>query len=197
MIESIRGILLENRGVLVVVECAGVGYGLHVSLPTGGSLPAIGSEVFLYAHMQVREDAMELFGFGTMPEKDMFRMLIQVSGIGPRMALRLLSECAPQDLAQLILQDNISGLTKLKGIGKKTAEILALHLKPMLAKANFSSPTTSGVTNLCTQDQEAVLALIALGLKDTTARKAVESARQEAGDAADLSSIITLALRKA
>ena len=194
MIERIRGILLERHPTLAIIECGGLGYGVNISARTGETLPAQGAEVMLLTWLQVREDAMQLFGFSSPQEKELFLRMIDISGIGPKMAQRILSSVSPSDFLGMIAREDHIALGKIKGIGKKTAELLVLGLKDhamQLAAIEGGSATAL----LPGGQQEAILALHSLGVKDPGARKAVEKAAEILGVNADAAKLITEALR--
>lgn len=136
MIYSLHGTLTEKEINLAVIECAGVGYACRVSNTTLSALGEIGREVKVFTHMTVREDAVELFAFADKNELNCFRMLITVSGVGPKAALSILSDLTPNKFALLVASGDSSALTKVKGIGKKSAERIILDLKDKLLKAN-------------------------------------------------------------
>lgn len=194
MIERIRGILIERRPTLALIECGGLAYGVHVSARTGEHLPEAGSEATLLTWLQVREDAMQLFGFGTAQEKELFLEMIGISGVGPKMAQRILSGVSPADFLSLIAREDLVGLSKIKGIGKKTAEQLVLGLKDQalkLAALEGKSPQAL----LPVAQQEAILALHSLGVKDPGAKQAVAKAMDVLGPQADVAKLISEALR--
>mgnify|MGYP000290999882 CR=1 FL=1 len=134
MYYSLRGTLIAADGRSAAVECGGVGYLCTVSAQTYSQLPEPGEEVLLYTHLSVREDAMELFGFGTQEELNLFRQLISVSGVGPKAALSILSATTPANLALSIITGDEKALTCAQGIGKKIAQRVILELKDKLAK---------------------------------------------------------------
>lgn len=194
MIERIRGILIEKHPTLAIVDCGGVGYGLNISARCGETLPEVGTEVKLLTWLQVREDAMQLFGFSNPQEKELFLRMIDISGIGPKMAQRILSGIAPSDFLGIIAREDLVALSKIKGIGKKTAELLVLELKGhALQLSALEGP--GAVATLPSAQQEAILALHSLGVKDPGARQAVDKAMQVLGPAADVAKIISEALR--
>lgn len=194
MIEILSGLVVQHTPTFVVIDVGGVGYGLHVSLTCSHQL-SLGAKATIHCHLSVREDAMELYGFADLAEKELWRALISVNGIGPKTAQRILSECTPDFLVDWIIKGNLAALTKLKGVGKKTAELMLLDLKPKIAK--LQGQLLSATAYINSTSEESVLALVALGIKDVSARKAVELATKELGPEADLNSIIALALRKA
>lgn len=193
MIEMLTGTIVQHSPTFVLIDVAGVAYGLHVSLTCSSSL-ILGQKLSIPCHLQVREDAMELFGFASLAEKELWRALISVNGIGPRTAQRILSECTPDFLVDFIAKGNLAALTKLKGIGKKTAELILLELRPKISKLQGGVPAHALQSSA---PEEALMALIALGLKDTVARKAVDAALKELGGDAELNALIALSLQKA
>lgn len=200
MIERIRGILAEKSPTFVVVDVNGVGYGVNISAYTAGKLPEEGAEVTLYTNLVVREDSMTLFGFADKTEKTIFLMLIDVNGVGPKMAQRILSGVSPADLLNMIASDNKSALSKIKGLGKKTCEQMTLTLKEKASTLlqALGNEEGSGVTSmgaLTGAKMEAVLALHTLGVKDPAAEKAVMKAAEILGDSADAATLIPEALK--
>ncbi|MCL2100977.1 MAG: Holliday junction branch migration protein RuvA [Fibromonadales bacterium] len=194
MIERLRGILVQKTPLLAVVECGGVGYGVNVSARTGETLPSEGAEVTLLTHLAVREDALTIFGFLDLQEKELFLNMIDVTGIGPKMAQRILSSISPSDFLSLIATENTAGLSKIKGIGKKTAELLVLALKDKALSISAIAGENSSML-LPLAEQEAILALHTLGVKDPGAKKAVEKAAETLGRGADSGKLIAEALR--
>jgi len=194
MIERLRGILVQKTPLFAVIECGGVGYGVNVSTRTGETLPGEGLEATLLTHLVVREDSLTLYGFLDHQEKELFLNMIEVNGIGPKMAQRILSSISPNDFLSLIAMEDSAGLSKIKGIGKKTSEMLVLALKD---KALSISAVAGGNSSaaLPFAEQEAVLALHTLGVKDPGAKKAVEKAAEVLGRGADSGKLIAEALR--
>lgn len=137
MLYSVRGKLIQTTATCAVVECGGVGFLCQTTLNTLKTLK-LGSEVMLYTYLNVREDAMELFGFATKTELDTFKTLISVSGVGPKAGLALLSELSPEQVAMAIATDDVKTITRAQGIGKKIAQRIVLELKDKLAKAAAS-----------------------------------------------------------
>ena len=200
MIERIRGILVQKTPTFVVVECAGVGYGINISAYTAGKLPEEGVEVTLHTNLVVREDSMTLFGFADTTEKNLFLMLLDVNGVGPKMAQRILSGVTPADLLNMIASDNKAALSKIKGLGKKTCEQMTLTLKEKAGTMmqSLGNVEGSGITNvgaLTGAKLEAVLALHTLGVKDPAAEKAVVKAVEVLGDSVDAAALIPEALK--
>lgn len=170
MIGRLQGKLVEKAPPQILIDVNGVGYEVDVPMSTFCNLPVEGQPVTLLTHMVVREDAQLLYGFATASERQAFRALIRISGIGPRIALAVLSGMSPNDLADAVEQSNTGLLTRVPGIGKKTAERLVLELKGKLNGSAFASttgPTTSAIQN------DIVSALIALGYSEREAQSAV------------------------
>ncbi len=177
MIGKLTGTLSDKNPPEVVVDCHGVGYEVNVPMSTFYNLPALGEKITLLTHFVVREDAQLLYGFGTAPERDAFRLLIKVSGVGPRMALAVLSGMAVGELAQVVTLQETARLVKVPGIGKKTAERLLLELKGKIG-------ADTGAQSLFAQnnDQNDILqALMALGYSDKEASAALKKLPPDVG----------------
>jgi holliday junction DNA helicase RuvA len=175
MIAHLRGRVLEKHPTRVIVETGGVGYELHVPLSSFSAIGEPGSDVSLRVHTHVREDAIQLFGFATPLELSLFDRLIAVNGIGPRLALSLLSGIEPSDLVQAVAANDVGRLVSIPGIGKKTAERIVLELKDKLG--GIASSATSGADSTRT---DLVSALVNLGYHRPAAEKAVDQALQAA-----------------
>lgn len=177
MIYNVKGTLTYINAQFVVVECGGVGFKCFTTLNTSKSVGQIGSEVNLYTYLSVREDAMDLFGFSTVTELDAFKMLITVSGVGPKAAISVLSELTPDRLALAIASSDTKAIIKANGIGKKTAERIVLELKDKMANVasgDLSSAVASaGSIVEESASAEAVAALVALGFSQSDAAVAV------------------------
>ena len=145
MIYSVRGKLIHTTTSSAVVECAGVGYNCQTTINTLKQIK-IGTEVTLYTYLNVREDAMELFGFATATELETFKTLISVSGVGPKAGLAILSQLSPEQVAMSIATDDVKTITRAPGIGKKIAQRIILELKDKLAKAAVSDSGFSAVS---------------------------------------------------
>ena len=176
MIGKLTGILGDKNPPEVLVDCHGVGYEVQVPMSTFYNLPAQGEKVSLLTHFVVREDAQILFGFGTALERSVFRQLIKVSGVGPRMALGVLSGMAVDDLVQAVSAQDAARLVKVPGIGKKTAERLLLELKGKLG-------TDMGARPLVASDAHADVfeALVALGHTEKEAAAALKTLPPDIG----------------
>ncbi len=169
MIGRLRGVLLEKKPPQLLIDVAGVGYEVNAPMSTFYQLPETGSDVVLHTHLVVREDNQSLYGFASLRERQLFRSLIKISGIGARMALTILSGSSPEEFAQHVVNQDTKALTRLPGIGKKTAERLIIEMRDKLDShtTGQNHDLTNSVTGLPMQDpiQEAVSALIALGYK--------------------------------
>ena len=187
MIGRLQGTLVEKNPPQVVIDCHGVGYEVDVPMSTFYHLPGLGERVSLLTHFIVREDAQLLYGFATAPERDAFRQLIKVTGVGPRMALGVLSGLGVQELAQAITAQETGRLVKVPGIGKKTAERLLLELKGKLG-ADLGSAHAHAST---AQQADILQALLALGYSDKDAAAALKALPADVG----VSDGIKLALR--
>jgi Holliday junction DNA helicase RuvA len=170
MIGRLSGILLEKNPPQLLVDCHGVGYDVGVSMSTFYNLPGVGEKVVLLTHLAVREDAHLLYGFGTADERNVFRQLIKISGVGARIALAILSGMSVPELAQAVTLQEAGRLTKIPGIGKKTAERLLLELKGKLG-ADLGAP--AGVTH-ADAGADILNALLALGYSDKEAMLAMK-----------------------
>ncbi len=171
MIAHIRGKLLVKHPNQAVVETGGVGYDITISVPTFSDLPAVGSEVALHIHTHVREDVIALYGFQRPSEKLLFEKLISVSGIGPKLAITILSGMAADEMVGAIRGNDVARLTRIPGIGKKTAERMVLELRDKLPEA---SPTAAPVVPTLNATEEDVLsALVNLGYQRAAAEKAL------------------------
>ena len=194
MIAHLRGRLLTKDPNRAVVEAAGVGYELAISVPTYSELPNAGAEVALHVHTHVREDAIALFGFLRTVEKRLFERLIAVSGIGPKLAITILSGMSAEFLVAAIRGNDLAALTKVPGIGKKTAERMVVELRDRAADlGGGGGPLGSGSVPMDPQS-EATVALQQLGYKPAEAARMVRDAAATGDDAA---TIIRKALKSA
>lgn len=186
MIGRIQGRVRASEGNVLLVDVGAVGY--EVEVPTA-ALAEAEAEVELFTHLVARDDAMTLFGFRSLAERGLFRVLIKVSGVGPKLALAVLSALSPAALAECVIHHDTGLLAKVPGIGKKTAERIALELKDRLG----ALPEGGGAPALTGAAGQAVAALVALGYKPTEARAAVQAAQGEGDTTEDL---IRAALRR-
>jgi holliday junction DNA helicase RuvA len=176
MIGRLAGTLAEKSPPQILVDCNGVGYEVAVPMSSFYNLPGLGERVVLLTHFVVREDAQQLFGFLTSEERSTFRELIKISGVGPRTALGILSGLSAAELAQAVAQQQAGRLTKVPGIGKKTAERLLLELKGKLAP-----DMGAGAAVVNDAQADIVQALVALGYNEREAAAALKALPAEVG----------------
>ncbi|MGN0842771.1 MAG: Holliday junction branch migration protein RuvA [Kiritimatiellia bacterium] len=196
MIYHIRGVLVEKDPTRVVVEAAGVGYEIFIPLSTYDRLPKTGTETKLLTFHCVREDDEILFGFATPAEKELFAKLNDVSGVGPKVALSVLSGGSVGEIALAIASGNAKRLASIKGLGKKTAEKICLELRDKVNAIEALSATqrSSGKDAAAPILRDAILALSALGFNEETANKMVSDVSAKNPEAKDTETIIRLAL---
>jgi len=183
MIAQIRGQLIQKSPGLVIVETNGVGYQIYVSLNTFYDLPGIEQPVRVYTYTHVREDVLQLYGFSTPLEKELFQTLIGVQGIGPKLALNILSGISAPLLLESLGSGDVNRLLAIPGVGRKTAERMILDLKEKVPKLESRvSPIPRGIRPLDELAEDVVSALVNLGYKKSQAEKTVESVcRQKPG----------------
>ena len=195
MIGRIIGTLIEKTPPELLIDVNGIGYEISASMGTIYDLPPIGERVILYTHLMIKEDAHSLYGFIDKNERALFRVLIKVNGIGPKMALAILSSMSSEELITNVQESDIDALTRIPGVGKKTAERLVIELRDKLgqaAKADlFSAPVLLRQVQADPR-QEAEAALISLGYKPQEAAKAVAGVPT---DAASSEEVIRSALK--
>ena len=198
MIGSIRGVLVQKQAPLILVDVAGVGYELQVPMTTLFQLPELGCEVSLVTHLVVREDAQALYGFVEEGDRSLFRQLIKVNGVGPKLALTILSGMDAKRFAYCVERDDLSSLTALPGVGKKTAQRLLVEmrdkLKDWFAAGGAPSDADAAVVPVNVAG-DAESALIALGYKPQDAGRMVEAVNDD--DIADSEELIRRALKAA
>ncbi len=179
MIGQLRGILLEKQPPQLLLDVQGVAYEVDAPMSTFYQLPDIGSETRLYTHFVVREDAHALYGFHSREERALFKTLLKVNGVGPRMALTLLSSVSPDEFVRYVLNNDTASLVRLPGIGKKTAERLVIEMRDKLAEWTQTATDTAGspvTTSPASRHhvlQDAIAALVALGYKQAEANRSV------------------------
>jgi Holliday junction DNA helicase RuvA len=170
MITQIRGRLVEKNPTYVVVDCSGVGYLLHISLQTFSALPE-DENVRLFAHLSVREDAHTLYGFITKTEREVFKLLISVSGVGPSIARTMLSSMSSEEVQNAIASDNVALIQSVKGIGAKTAQRVIVDLKDKILKTFDIDEVSLHINN--TNKEEALSALEVLGFNRKQSEKVI------------------------
>ena len=199
MIDCIKGVLVKKAPTRVVVDCNGVGYGVKISLNTLDNIGDTGEEVSLFTHLHVREDIMQVYGFSTEAERDLFLLLISVSKVGPKIAMAILSHISVVNFIKAVQAGDITSLVKIPGVGKQSAERLIVELKRKIDKVATGLVPAGELQALVPaggrQVEEAVIALESLGYKRLHAEKAVSKVIQEKGEALGLKEIIKTALK--
>ena len=195
MIGYLRGTLLEKQPPHVLLDVNGVGYELEVPMTTLFQLPALGEPLALYTHLVVREDAQLLYGFDAKRDRTLFRELIRLNGVGPKLALALMSGMSVDELIQCVQAEDTSRLMKVPGVGKKTAERLLVELKdrfknwdstPLAGQSGMEPSGISTVTDAQSAEKDAVSALISLGFKPAEASRAVSAVVEDGLSSEDL-----------
>jgi len=198
MIAFLRGKLVEALPTHAILDVNGIGYEVYIPVSSYEKLPKIGSEVVLLTHLSIREDAHVLYGFVTQEERDLFRLLINtVSGIGPKIALNILSGMSPVAFKGAVASGDVKALSKISGVGKKTAERIVVELKDKIGTAG-TWEAESARRGLSPEDQkinDAVLALIALEFNRDEAYKAVREAFNQLGANATVEELVRTSLR--
>ena len=196
MIEYLSGKLIHKEPTHILVDVNNVGYGLDIPLNTYHSLPYEGENVNLFVHTYLREDVIKLFGFSTKEERDIFRVLLGISGVGPKLALGILSTYKPSEFASAIEREDYSLLTKIPGIGKKTAERLIVDLREkMLQFATAQIKEEMGVSVMSEKIEDAIGALVSLGCSRVVAIRAIKKAVEILGEDASLEDLIKEGLK--
>lgn len=199
MIGWLQGIVLHKQGNQVIINVSGVGYEIAVPISVLEQLPQ-GQQAALFIHHAQREDGQYLYGFSTLAQRQLFRELIRISGIGPKLGLLVLSSFSVEQFVAIVRENNANALLKLSGVGKKTAERLLIELKDRVGGHAVIASSTSGEESgsfsfTASAAQEAVEALIALELKPADAAKWVDSAIKQLPEAADTAAVIKTALQ--
>jgi len=194
MIARLSGILAETTGDTAVIDVGGVGYLVHLSGRTLDAIGPIGGQVLVLTELQVREDAWTLFGFGSATERDSFRALTSIQGVGGRLALAILSALSPDELARAVAQEDKAMIGRANGVGPKLAARIANELQGKLGVASIggAAPAPRGGAAA-----DALSALANLGFKPAEASAAVNAAQDELGSDASLDALVRLALKKA
>jgi holliday junction DNA helicase RuvA len=182
MIAHLRGKLIAKHPNQAIVEAGGVGYDVNITIPTFSDLPAPGAEVALFIHTHVREDALALYGFLRAQEKQLFERLISVSGIGPRLAITVLSGMPAETMVAAIRGNNVAALTRIPGIGKKTAERMVLELRDKLEGFGVSPAAAAAMSPV---EEDVLSALVNLGYQRPLAEKALARLGSTANESFD------------
>ncbi len=195
MISFLQGQIVQRFPTKIVLDVNGVGYEVNISLNAYQQLPKNPTNVRILTYLHVREDSMQLFGFFSAEERDLFLKLISVSGIGPRLAQGMLSGTTPDDFKQAVLSEDIGRLTLIPGVGKKTAQRIVLDLKEKLRSEEVEALREDRDEQTQISD-EAVLALVSLGYRQPVAQKAVQHVLQVHPEIGSLEELIKLALSR-
>jgi len=199
MISFLRGKLVAASPTHVIVDCNGVGYEVAIPLSSFDKLPAPGGDVRILTYLHIREEAHQLFGFMTEAERGLFKLLLSVSGVGPKIALTLLGGMSAIALKGAIVSNDIKSLSRIKGVGAKTAERLCVELRDKIGA--IGAAEAAGARHALTaEDQklnDAILAMVSLGYKQLEAHKAVHAAIAKLGAAATVEEIVRQALKSA
>ena len=179
MIGHLRGRLVDKRPNQLLVDVSGVGYQVNIPLSTFYALGELRDEITLLVHTHLREDSLALYGFLTAREKQFFELLLSASGVGPALALRILSGMSVDELVPAIRQSDLARLTRIPGVGKKTAERIVVELRDKLAAMKVSEPERAEPTERTALEADVVSALLNLGYDRRTAEKAVEQAQRD------------------
>ena len=196
MISRLSGIILEKDSASILIDVQGIGYEVHVSLNSLFDAPDIGELVTLHTHFVVRDDAQQLFGFTKLQERNLFRLLIKINGVGPKMAIAVLSGVSYDEFVRCVNQNDIAGLVKLPGVGKKIAERLLMEMRDKIPTLDSSSELAASAIEptMAKISREAESALIALGYKPQEAAKMVNRTSEDERDSVEI--LIRAALRK-
>ncbi|MFZ9038548.1 MAG: Holliday junction branch migration protein RuvA [Gammaproteobacteria bacterium] len=195
MISRLTGILAAKRAPQILIDCHGVGYEADVSMTTFYKLPEVGQQISIWTHLLVKEDSHSLIGFDNEQERKLFRQLIRITGVGPKMALTILSGIDEQQFALCIANNDIAMLTRLPGVGKKTAERLIIEMRDKIDVTAGDLPTQQAAAGGHSIVNEAIEALQALGYKPIDAEKMISRAQQQGESADSASQLIKQALQ--
>lgn len=197
MLAYLVGTLVAKSPLEVVVDVGGVGYAASVTASTHQSLPALGEKVKLFTYLHLRDDALSLYAFATEEERDVFKLLLTASGVGPKIAQTILSGMSASELREAIIANDLRALTNLSGVGKKTAERILVDLRDKITKLDLKPSAALAVQSETQQARsDAYSALLALGYAKPVAEKALRAAIAEAPNA-KADELIKLALRRA
>ncbi len=198
MIGRLRGILIEKKPPEILVDVSGLTYEVQVPMSTAYHLPDVGAELQLHTHFVVREDAQLLYGFFEEKDKTLFRALIRVNGVGPKMALTILSGMDADEFVRTVQSDDVSAMVKMPGIGRKTAERLIVEMRDRLQEwdgVDAAGGESGAISQSSSISKDAETALLALGYKPQQASKAISQVLKQHPDVADSEALIRLSLK--
>ena len=193
MIASLRGNILAKDANGLVVDCQGVGYGLQLSFSALARLGDVGSETQLLVYTHVSQDSLKLYGFVEIEEKQCFEVLLGTSGVGPKLALAVLSTFSAEELVDVVTRADLASLVKIPGVGRKKAERLILELKDRLPKTTLEKGRVQAPASNLSDDL--ISALVGLGFRAADAEKSAQSALEDAPEEKDLARLVRIALR--
>ncbi|HCW51212.1 MAG TPA: Holliday junction branch migration protein RuvA [Clostridiales bacterium] len=198
MIRTLRGRLVERGDGYVVVDVGGVGFQVFTPDSSPSALPDDGGEVLLHTRLHVREDALSLFGFGTSEEARLFDLLLSVSGVGPKVALGIISACRPRRFLEMVVFEDVDGLGRLPGVGRKLSQRLVVELRDKLAPRKGPPLVADLAAAPVPEDpvEEAIEALATLGYGRAEAAAAIRQAREELGEGAGVSELLKAGLKR-
>lgn len=201
MISYVQGAVAEKNPTRIVLDVHGIGYEILIPVSSFEKIPEIGAPCRLHTYFHVREDIQQLYGFASVEERELFQILISVSGIGPKSAIGILSSVSPQEFKKAVIQENLAVLTAVPGVGRKTAQRLVVEIKEKVARLSAGAEETKSVTPVTTApdvSDAAMMALISLGYSKSVAEKAIAKALQEKPEHdIALQDLIKIALRYA
>ena len=198
MISSLRGILIDKQADGAVIECAGVGYGVAMPISSLVRMGQLGDEVKVLVETSLSQDALRLFGFLETSERDVFRVLVGINGVGPKLALAVLSVFSAEELCDIVGREDKPRLVKIPGVGGKKADRLLLELKDRLPKLMIQPEVTGGVIEVSIGPKDDLVdAMLALGFKNAIAEKAANTALERLPDEGDIATLVREALRVA
>ena len=197
MIHTIRGRLIERKPTLIVVEVNGIGYEVNIPLSTFEKLPEVNQECFIWIHHHIREGSEALYGFASREEREFFQLLISISGIGPRLAIGMMSGTSVDDFRQRIISGDIKSLTALPGIGPKTAKRIIVELKEKFVELPSDDLLIPAArSRMSSIENDAFLALLSLGYRKHEAQKVMEKVRKKFPEIEDVETYIKVALKE-
>ena len=195
MISRLTGILAAKRAPQILIDCNGVGYEADVSMTTFYQLPEVGERISIWTHLLVKDDSHSLIGFNDEQERKLFRQLIRINGVGPKMALTILSGIDDRQFALCIVNNDVAMLTRLPGVGKKTAERLVIEMRDKIDSLVSDAPTREVLPTGHSMVSEAIEALQALGYRPVDAEKMISRAQQQGEAQSSASELIKKALQ--
>jgi Holliday junction DNA helicase RuvA len=199
LIAYLEGRLIEKNPTHLILDVSGVGYSVNIPVSSYSQLGEIGEIVKILTYQHVREDELKLYGFSTKSEKELFELLISVNGVGPRVALGILSSISVEDFQRSVLEEDLDVLTHISGVGKKIAQRLIVELKEKLTKVDLRLEKGAEIKERIgvSVEDEAILALVSLGYSKFDAKKAVEKVSSESKESLPIEELIKRALKYA